>query len=115
MKVSYQTVEFFNKLLKYVECCDLIFIEDRSENDYISFFIKIRYIDGNEQDISITVENNKDSNIEVLFHKSDNDRDRLLVINQFSMSFSTLHDIISVCSERIMLSWMKENHILKML
>ena len=64
MKVSYQSIAFFNKLLEYVQNCKLDDIENRSENDYILFFIKVKNDKNEEQDITITVENNKESNIE---------------------------------------------------
>ena len=114
MKISYKSIAFFNKLLEYVQNCNLDNIEDRSENDYILFFIKVRNDKAN-QDITITTENDKDSNIEILFYKSNSIKDRLLIVNPFSKSFSILQDIIAICSERTMSSWMSENAVLKVL
>lgn len=115
MKVSYQSIAFFNKLLEYTQNCKLDDIEDRSKNDYISFFVKVRNSKNEEQDITITVENNKESNIEVLFLKTTGVTDRLLVVHPFSKSFVIVQDIISICSERTMSSWMKENKVLNIL
>ena len=115
MRVSYQSITFFNRLLEYVRNCKLEDIEDRSKNDYISFFVKIRNSKNKEQDITITVENNKESNIEVLFLKTTDATDRLLIIHPFSKSFDIVQDIISICSERTMSSWMKENKVLNIL
>lgn len=115
MKVSYQSIAFFNKLLEYVQNCKLDDIENRSENDYILFFIKIKNDKNEEQDITITVENNKESNIEILFFKVKDVTDRLLIVHPFSKSFSIVQDIIAICSERTMSSWMKENKVLSIL
>ena len=115
MKVSYQSMTFFNRLLEYVRNCKLEDIEDRSKNDYISFFVKVRNSKNEEQDITITVENNKESNIEVLLLKTTDVTDRLLVVHPFSKSFDIVQDIISICSERTMSSWMKENKVLNIL
>ena len=114
MKVTYQSITFFNKLLEYVQNCHLDNIDNRSENDYILFFIEVK--SGKEQqDISITVENNKDSNIEVLFFKNKNISDRLLIVNPFSKSFSIVQEILAVCSERTMSTWLSENRVLNIL
>ena len=115
MRVSYQSMTFFNRLLEYVRNCKLEDIEDRSKNDYISFFVKVRNSKNEEQDITITVENNKESNIEVLLLKTTNVTDRLLVVHPFSKSFDIVQEIISICSERTMSSWMKENKVLNIL
>lgn len=115
MRVSYQSITFFNRLLEYVRNCKLEDIEDRSKNDYISFFVKVRNSKNEEQDITITVENNKESNIEVLLLKTTDVTDRLLVVHPFSKSFDIVQDIISICSERTMSSWMKENKVLNIL
>lgn len=115
MRVSYQSITFFNRLLEYVRNCKLDDIEDRSKNDYISFFVKVRNSKNEEQDITITVENNKESSIEVLFLKTTGVTDRLLVVHPFSKSFVIVQDIISVCSERTMSFWMKENRVLNIL
>ena len=55
MKVSYQSIAFFNKLLEYVQNCKLDDIEDRSENDYLLFFIKVRNDKNEAQDVTVTV------------------------------------------------------------
>lgn len=115
MRVSYQSITFFNRLLEYVRNCKLEDIEDRSKNDYVSFFVKVRNSKNGEQDITITVENNRESNIEVLFLKTTDVTDRLLVVHPFSKSFDIVQDIISICSERTMSSWMKENKVLNIL
>lgn len=115
MRVSYQSITFFNRLLEYVRNCKLEDIEDRSKNDYISFFVKVRNSKNEEQDITITVENNKESNIEILLLKTTDVTDRLLVVHPFSKSFDIVQDIISICSERTMSSWMKENKVLNIL
>ena len=115
MKVSYQSIAFFNKLLEYVQNCKLDNIEDRSENDYLLFFIKVRNDKNEAQDVTITVENNKESNIEILFFKAKGVTDRLLIVRPFSKSFSIVQDIIETCSERTMSSWMKENKVLNIL
>lgn len=115
MKVSYQSIAFFNKLLEYVQNCKLDDIKDRSENDYLLFFIKVRNDKNEAQDVTVTVENNKESNIEILFFKAKGVTDRLLIVHPFSKSFSIVQDIIATCSERTMSSWMKENKVLNIL
>ena len=115
MKVSYQSIAFFNKLLEYVQNCKLDDIDNRSENDYILFFIRVRNNKNEEQDITITVENNKESNIEILFFKTKVVTDRLLIVHPFSKSFSIVRDIIAICSERTISAWMKENKVLNIL
>ena len=114
MKVSYQSIVFFKNLLDYVQSCNSAYIENRSKNDYILFFIKVK-ANNKVQCITITLENNKDSNIEFLFLKSEETSDRLLIVNKFAKSFSIIHDIIAICSERTMSAWMMENKVLDIL
>ena len=115
VKVLYESVEFFNRLLEYVQTCSLECVEDRSTSDYITIGVSI--VDGHgdvKQELSITKEKGVDC-VEILFHRNKKMSDKLYQIQSMSQSYAVLQSIIAVCLERTTSQWLEENDILQLI
>lgn len=115
VKVLYESVEFFNRLLEYVGTCSLEHIEDRSTSDYITIGVSIAdSFDAVKQELSITKEKNVDC-VEILFHRNKKMSDKLYQIQSMTQSYAVLQSIITACLERTTSQWLGENDILQLI